>query len=155
LALIVALAVVLLTKGGSSAQNAATSSSVAQPGVTTTTATKHHPATKPSAKKAKATPAAETSVVVLNGTETPGLAHRLSTQLQQNGYSQATALFNRPPGADEATVVEYASGHQADAAGVARSLSVSHVVPMEQAIAQLAGSAKVVVVAGADKATTP
>jgi hypothetical protein len=52
------------------------------------------------------------------------------------------------------TVVEYASGHQPDAAQVARSLSVSHVEPMEQGVSVLAGSAKVVVVVGTDKATT-
>ncbi len=52
-------------------------------------------------------------------------------------------------------MVEYASGHQADAEGVARSLSVTQVQPMESAVAALAGSAKVVVIVGADKATTP
>ena len=52
------------------------------------------------------------------------------------------------------TVVEYASGHQPDAAQVARSLSVSHVEPMEQGVSVLAGSSKVVVVVGTDKATT-
>ena len=43
------------------------------------------------------------------------------------------------------TVVEYAVGHQADAEGVAHALSVGHVQPMEQAVATLAGAAKVVV----------
>jgi hypothetical protein len=145
---------VLATKGGSSGAKHP-SSSAAQTGTATTTAAKHHNGSKAAPKQAKATPPAETSVVVLNGTETPGLAHRLSTELQQNGYSQANALFAHPPGSNEVTVVEYAGGHQPDAAQVARSLSVSHVQPMEQGVAQLAGSAKVVVVAGADKATTP
>jgi hypothetical protein len=145
---------VFATKGGSSPSKQATGSA-AQTTTGTTTAAKHHHAAKAASKQAKATPPAETSVVVLNGTETPGLAHRLSTELQQSGYSQANALFARPPGSNEVTVVEYASGHQADAAQVAHSLSVSHVQPMEQGVAQLAGSAKVVVVAGADKATAP
>jgi hypothetical protein len=152
-ALIVALAVVLATKGGSSGTKG-TAGTTSQTSSTSTTSSKHHHA-KPRAKQAKAAPPAETAVVVLNGTETTGLAHRLSSELQVKGYSQATALFTRPPGANEVTVVEYAAGHQADAAGVARSLAVSHVEPMEQAVAQLAGSAKVVVVAGADKATSP
>src|SRR5262249_11680037 len=106
----------------------------------------------PQSKQAKATPPAETAVVVLNGTLTTGLAHRLSAQLQQTGYSQAAAVSGRPPGANEVTVVQYAPGHQADANGVARSLSVAHVQPIEQAVSGLAGSAKVVVVVGADRA---
>ncbi len=109
--------------------------------------------TKGGSSQAKATPPAETSVVVLNGTETTGLASRVSSQLQQSGYSQAAAKFGRPPGANEVTVVEYATGHQPDASQVARSLSVSLVEPMEQGVSALAGSAKVAVVVGADKAT--
>jgi LytR cell envelope-related transcriptional attenuator len=153
---ILALVLVLATKGGSSPSKGTTSNS-AGTGTsthTTTSAGHHKPAPKGSAKQVKATPPAETSVVVLNGTEQTGLAHLVSSQLQQSGYSQATALDGRPPGANEATVVEYAGGHQADASGVAKSLSVSHVEPMEQAVAVLAGSAKVVVVVGTDKATT-
>jgi hypothetical protein len=89
---------------------------------------------------------------VLNGTETTGLAHRISGVLQQRGYSQATALSGHPPGANQVTVVEYASGHQADAEGVARSVGASKVQAMEGGVASLAGSAKVVVIVGADKA---
>lgn len=151
---ILALILVLATKGSSSPTKPSTSTSANSGSVTqTSTGASHH---KPSSKtkQAKATPPAETSVVVLNGTEQTGLAHRISSELQQSGYSQADALDGRPPGANEATVVEYASGHQADAAGVAKSLAVSHVEPMEQAVAVLAGSAKVVVVVGTDKATT-
>jgi hypothetical protein len=153
---ILALVLVLATKGGSAPTKGATGTSFTTGSATqTTTGTGHHTASsKSSAKQAKATSPAETSVVVLNGTETTGLAHRVSSELQQSGYSQAAPLDGRPPGANEATVVEYAGGHQADAAGVARSLSVSHVEPMEQAVAVLAGSAKVVVVVGTDKATT-
>jgi hypothetical protein len=149
---IVAVAVVLATKGGSSPSHAKTSSSGATGSTQTqTTASQHkHPATQ--TKQAKATPPAETSVVILNGTLTTGLAHRISAELQQTGYSQASALSGRPPGANEVTVVQYAPGHQADANGVAKSLSVSHVQPIEQAVATLAGPAKVVVVVGADRA---
>jgi hypothetical protein len=91
---------------------------------------------------------------VLNGTETTGLAHRVSSALQQRGYSQATALSGRPPGTNQVTVVQYASGHQSDAQGVARSLSVSQVQPMEAAVSSLSGTAKVVVIVGADQAAT-
>ena len=82
---------------------------------------------------------AKTSVAVLNGTETEGLAHRISTNLRQNGYTQATALNGRPPGANQATVVEYASGHLADAQGVARALAVTRVQPIESSTASFVG----------------
>jgi LytR cell envelope-related transcriptional attenuator len=95
---------------------------------------------------------AETQVAVLNGTSTEGLAHRLSASLQQSGYSQATALNGTPPGSHQTTVVEYASGHHAEAAQVAQALSVSTVQPMEASVSPLVGGSTVVVIAGLDKA---
>jgi hypothetical protein len=152
---IIALALVLATKGGSSNNKAKTSAGSGQNETqVVSTTSKHKSPSKKAKTTAKATPPAETSVTVLNGTETEGLARRFSSVLQQNGYSQAAAAFGRPPGANEATVVEYTSGHQADAEGVAHSLSVSHVQPIEQAVSALAPSAKVVVIVGTDKATS-
>jgi hypothetical protein len=137
--------------GGSSSpkRGASTSASTA---TTTATSAKHK--THPSKSAAPPANAAETTITVLNGTETAGLAHRVSTSLQQRGYSQAAALAGRPPGANQTTAVEYASGHQADAEAVARSLSVRAAQPVEAAVAPLAGSADVVVIVGADKAAT-
>jgi hypothetical protein len=136
------------TKGSTSAASTATTASGSHAG------TNHHAASKTSSQSSShGANAAEASVAVLNGTETTGLAHRISGQLQQSGYSQATPLGGHPPGANSETVVEYASGHQADAEGVAHSLSVSKVQPLEAAVASLGGSAKVVVIVGADKAT--
>jgi hypothetical protein len=94
------------------------------------------------------------NVAVLNGTGTAGLAHRVAGELQQSGYSQATPLGGSPPGANQVTVVEYASGHQRDAEGVARSLGVGQAQPMEASVASLSGSATVVVIVGLDKAAT-
>ena len=106
-----ALAVVLATRGGSSGstparrpRRAAATRARRRPAST------HHKHATTQSKQAKATPPAETAVVVLNGTLTTGLAHRISAQLQQTGYSQAAALSGRPPGANEVTVVEYAPG---------------------------------------------
>ena len=90
---------------------------------------------------------------MLNGTETQGLAHRVASSLQQSGYSQAAAQSGQPPGNGQVTVVEYAEGDRAAAEAVARSLSVTQVQPMEVAVSNLANSAKVVVIVGADKAT--
>jgi hypothetical protein len=145
---VVVLVVVLLGKGGSSPTKSAGSTSAQT--TTGTTGTKTHHKAKPAGK---ATNPADTTVSVLNGTETTGLARRVSTSLQTKGYSQAAAQFGSPPGTHEVTVVEYAGGHQTDAEGVARALSLSHVQPMEQAVAALAGAAKVVVIVGADEAT--
>ncbi len=94
-------------------------------------------------------------MAVLNGTSTAGLAHRLSASLQQSGYSQATPLNGTPPGSHQTTVIEYASGHRADAAQVAQALGVSGVQPMEASVSTLAGGSTVVVIAGLDKAGSP
>lgn len=98
--------------------------------------------------------AAGTTVVVLNGTGTTGLAHRVSSELRQGGYTKASALNGRPPGANQVTVVEYASGHRSDAQGVAHTLGVTQAQPMEGTVSSLAGSAPVVVIVGLDKAAT-
>lgn len=154
-ALIVAAALVaaVTSLGGSSSGSAVTAS------VTTTAHrgaahAKHpsHKSTPAPAAKAPAVSPAETSVAVLNATEAEGLAHRTAIALQQSGYSQATALNGRPPGSGQVTLVEYVGGHQAEAEGVARSLSVVHVQPIEAAVTTLAGSANVVVIVGTDKA---
>jgi hypothetical protein len=124
-------------------------------GGATTTAVKHTKHTHPAAKPTAPANAGETPVAVLNGTETTGLAHRVSGQLQQLGYSQAAPLSGHPPGTTQTTVVEYTSGHRGDAESVARLLGVSNVQAMETAVAPLVGSANVAVLVGADKAAGP
>ena len=103
--------------------------------------------------KAPALGPAETTVAVLNATEAEGLAQRTATTLQQNGYSQAAALYGKPPGSGQVSVVEYASGHKPEAEGVARSAEVTQVQPIESAVSALANSANVVLIVGADKIT--
>ncbi len=95
----------------------------------------------------------ETAVVVLNGTSTPDLAHHLASDLRQGGYTLAAASTGVPPGTHPTTVVEYTSGHRADAKAVAKALDVTQVQAIESTIASLAGSATVVVLAGADQAS--
>jgi hypothetical protein len=151
---IVVLVVALTSLGGGSSTGHGSSGA----GATSTGATrKAHPGganvkTQGEAAAPAASPA-ETHVVVLNGTNTTGLAHKLSANLQQSGYSQSQALDGTPPGAHPATVVEYAAGHRADATHVAHALEVTRVLPMEAAVSSLAGSATVAVIAGLDKAT--
>ena len=156
LAVVAAVVVVILAVGGGSS-----STSTASTASSTTTA--HHAASKHAKAhvhhvvvetSAPAASPAETSVAVLNGTETTGLAHAISNNLRENGYVQATALDGRPPGANQVTVVEFAKDHRADAEGVARALSVTRVQPMEAVAASLSGAATVVVIVGLDKAAS-
>ncbi len=155
LVVIAALAIVLATRNSSSPSKGGATSPGTSVTQTSSTGSKHKAAAKKATKPlAGVTPPHELAVTVLNGTETEGLARRVAGELQAGSYSQAAASFSRPPGASEVTVVEYVSGHQADAEAVAHTLSVSHVQPIEQAVSALAPTAKVVVIVGTDKAST-
>lgn len=152
---VVVIVVIVLSagggKGGSSSTNEASSGAGSAATQTssqgTTTTAKHSSATT-----APTTSPAQLNVAVLNGTTTTGLAHHVSEELQQHGYAKAAALTGQPPGANQTTVVEYASGHQADAQRLARSLGVTQAQPIEGTVASMAGSASVVVIVGLDKA---
>jgi hypothetical protein len=153
LAAIVVVVVLVSVLGGSPKGKGA--SGVTTVRQTSSTHAKSPPATSTTTTTSAAPPAnaAETPVAVLNGTETTGLAHRVSSELQQAGYSQAAALSGRPQGANQQTVVQYASGHRGEAEAVARSLGVGQVQPIEAQVSSLASSASVVVVVGADRAS--
>lgn len=151
---VVAVVLVVSSLGSSSGTSPTTTAAT-----TTAAHARTHPthtstpaSTRPSETSAPVVSPAEAQVAVLNGTSTPNLAHRLSSSLQQSGYSQATPLNGTPPGSHQTTVVQYASGHRAEAAQVARALGVSQVQPIEAAVSPLAGSSTVVVIAGLDKA---
>jgi hypothetical protein len=135
---------VLLSLGGGSHQNTATGSTSSRSASSASHGRGSHHA------RVVASPA-ETHVVVLNSTETTGLAHRLSANLRQGGYTRSAALDGHP--ALRATsVVEYAGGHRTEALHVGQTLGISQVQPLESAVAPLAGSATVVVIAGTDQA---
>jgi hypothetical protein len=141
------------TAGGNSSESTASGSQSATSGHATTTKAKSKSSSSSGSGAAAVNPA-ETNVVVLNGTGTTGLAHHVSGELNQHGFTRASALDGRPPGANEVTVVEYTSGHQADAQSVAQALGVSQAQPIEGTVASMAGSASVVVIVGLDKAAT-
>jgi len=88
-----------------------------------------------------------------------GMSHRMKhypSQLsggQQQRVAVARALAGRPSGGNQSTVVQYASGHQADAQAVAHAISVNQLHPLESSITALAPGATVVVIVGADKAS--
>jgi LytR cell envelope-related transcriptional attenuator len=95
---------------------------------------------------------AQTHVVVLNSTETSGLAHKLAGSLRQDGYTLAAPLSAKPPSARSTSVVEYSSGHRAEAVSVGKRLGIGETAPLEEAITPLVGGATVVVIAGTDQA---
>jgi LytR cell envelope-related transcriptional attenuator len=150
---IVVLVVALTSLGGGSSGHGSAGTGTTSTGATKKThGSSTHAATHGEDSAPAASPA-ETHVVVLNGTNTTGLAHKLSANLQQSGYSQSQALNGTPPGSHSATIVEYASGHRADATHVAQALEVTRIQPLEAAVSSLVGSATVVVIAGLDKVT--
>ena len=137
---------VLLSLGGGSHKNTGTSSTASRAASSGSRGRgAHHP-------RAVASPA-ETHVVVLNSTETTGLAHRLSASLQQSGYTQSAALDGHPT-LRSTSVVEYAGAHRTEAQHVGQTLGISQVQPLEDAVAPLVGSATVVVIAGSDQAAS-
>jgi len=141
--LVLVLAISALKGGGSTPTAAHSPSSSSEAPVTSSHKASSGVASSP----------AETAVVVLNGTSTPDLAHHLAADLQQDGYTLASASTGVPPGTHATTVVQYAHGHRAEARAVAKALNVTQVQPIEPTIAQLAGPATVVVLAGADQAS--
>jgi hypothetical protein len=142
-------ALVASSLGGSTAKHPDTATTSAKRHAETSRrARSHHRSTH--APKPSFNPA-ETSVTVLNATEAEGLAHRTATALQQGGYSLAVAQSGTPPGSGQVSVVEYAVGHQAEAEGVAQSLGISHVLPIEAGVSALGAGANVVVIVGQDR----
>jgi hypothetical protein len=151
------LVVVLVSLGGSSKGGSSSTSATSPAGSGAEQSGGESTKTSSSSTGKASAPAfnrAQTSVVVLNGTSTNGLAHRVSSELSTHGFSRATALDGHPPGANQVSVVEYANGHKAEAQSVARTIGVTQAQPMEGTVASLAGSATVVVIVGLDKAAT-
>jgi hypothetical protein len=89
-------------------------------------------------------------VVVLNATQTNGLAAKVASTLKGHGYSQAAALFGTPSGSYSTTTIQYAPGHAGEAKAVAKALTVSSsdVQPLSASAAPLSGGAPVVVIVG-------
>jgi hypothetical protein len=138
---VVVLAIVLISSSGGSGGG--------KPNQSANTSSARH-AGSASDNAAGTTSPASLHVVVLNATQTNGLAGKTASTLKGHGYTQAAALFGMPSGTYDTTVVEYAQGHRADAMGVARALGVSanQVRPLGSSTAPLSGGAPVVVVVG-------
>jgi LytR cell envelope-related transcriptional attenuator len=91
------------------------------------------------------------TVAVLNGTTVPGLAAALSDQIAAAGFNKGT-INNFSDQQLAESVVQYAPGHQAEAAAVGRTVGISRREPVTADGRALAADATVIVIAGADKA---
>jgi hypothetical protein len=91
------------------------------------------------------------TVAVLNGTTVPGLAATLSDEVNAAGFKVGT-ITNFSDQQLAESVVQYASGHQAEARAVSRRLGIAQREPINPSSQALAGDATVIVIAGADKA---
>jgi hypothetical protein len=147
---VVVIVVLVLSLGGGSKGGSSSPSASTPPSTSGATKTTTH--ASGGSQTAGVSPS-QTEVVVLNGTGTTGLAHRVSGELQQHGYSKATALDGTPPGTNQVTVVEYSSGHRAEAQSVASSIGAGAPQPVEGTVASMADAAPVVVIVGLDKAS--
>ena len=92
----------------------------------------------------------DVEVAVLNGTSVPGLAAKVGDDVQVNGFKLGTISNSRTR--FDQTVVMYEPGQHRAAKRVAHDLGVKPVQKIDRQTEQAAGSADVVVIAGADRA---
>jgi len=99
-------------------------------------------------------PNEETTVGVLNGTTTNGLAGTIADQLvQEAGYVRGVTATNTRDQTLAASTVYYGQGFRAQGRNVAKLLGIDTVEPVDEETAALAPDANVIVLAGADQAT--
>ncbi|MEA2449580.1 MAG: hypothetical protein QOG63_1512 [Thermoleophilaceae bacterium] len=97
----------------------------------------------------------DVNVSVLNGTTTTGLANSTGTDLESKGYNVLNRL-NGQQGTVAESVVEFTPGHDREARTVAKDLDIAQIEPASASNISLGGpDAEVIVVLGADKATSP
>jgi hypothetical protein len=93
----------------------------------------------------------EVEVAVLNGTSVPGLAGKVGDDVEVNGFQLGTISNSRTR--FDQTVVMYQSHQRRAARRVAHDLGVKPVQAIDRQTEQVAGTADVVVIAGADRAS--
>ena len=110
-------------------------------------------ATKPRTK-AKSTASVQrgnTTVAVLNGTTTPGLAATVSDQLARGGFKRGN-VTNAADQQQATTAVLYAPGYKNAADEIAQMLKLKSVQPIDPGTQAIAGSeAQIVVTVGTDR----
>jgi hypothetical protein len=109
------------------------------------------PAAQPGDAVAPVVPA-RTSVAVLNGTRTPGLARDTADALQRHGWK--LGIVTNYPGAPlDSSCVDFFPGHSLAATQLAAQLGIANVVPASDLLRKAVGQeAGVVVIVGRDGA---
>jgi hypothetical protein len=108
------------------------------------------PRTKPKASAATVQ-RGNTTVAVLNGTTTPGLAATVSDQLARGGFKRGN-VTNAADQQQSATAVLYAPGYKSAADEIAQLLKLKSVQPIDPGTQAIAGSdAQIVVTVGTDR----
>jgi LytR cell envelope-related transcriptional attenuator len=92
------------------------------------------------------------AVAVLNGTTVPGLAATIMDQVESAGFQGGTIANFLPNQQLGESVVQYAPGHEREAAAVGRELEISQREQANPSSQELAGDVTVIVLVGADKA---
>jgi LytR cell envelope-related transcriptional attenuator len=101
-------------------------------------------------KKAAPVSPANVTVAVLNGTTVPGLAAQIGDKLDSFGF-QLGNVTNSSDQQRAESVVLYSPGAEREASAVGRKLGISQREAIDPQSQSLAGDARVVVIAGADK----
>jgi len=109
----------------------------------------------PGAQPGDAVPAVvpgKTTVAVLNGTRSPGLARDAAVALQRRGWKIGT-VTNYTDHSLKSSCVDFAPGHSEAATMVSKDLGIHNVVPPAADVRAIAGrDADVIVIVGADRA---
>lgn len=95
----------------------------------------------------------DTTVAVLNGTTTPGLAARVADEVEQAGFTRGTT-GNATEQNRSATLVQYVDGARDEAREVAQVIGIGAdaISPLDEGTRTVAGdAARVVVTVGADQ----
>jgi hypothetical protein len=110
--------------------------------------------TKPRTKPKSTAPSVQrggTTVAVLNGTTTPGLAATVSDQLSRGGFKRGN-VTNAADQQQSTTAVLYAPGYKGAADEIAQLLKLKSVQPIDAGTQAIAGSdAHIVVMVGTDR----
>ena len=109
------------------------------------------PKPKHRAASSATVPRNSTTVAVLNGTTTPGLAATVSDQLSRGGFKRGN-VTNAADQQQSTTAVLYSPGYKSAADQIAQLLKLKSVQPIDPGTQAIAGSdAQIVVTVGTDR----
>lgn len=142
---LVVAGVLIFTRGGGKDSKRAADNSAASTQASPAKAQKQSGSPPASASRS------QTTVSVLNGTTTPGLAATVSDQLQRGGFKRGS-VTNAADQQRPETLVNYAPGFKRAADEIAQLLKLKKVQPIDPGTQAIAGTnAQVVVTVGTDR----